>query len=286
MSAVAFLGLGAMGSRMAQRLVSAGHSLIVWNRDPTRAEGLVSAGATLAKSPVDAASQASVVIAMVRDDQASRAVWLDPVNGALRGLAPGSIAIECSTLTPGAVRSLGEALAAHDVGLLDAPVAGTRPHAEAGQLHFMVGGEAATLARAKDLLACMGTSIIHAGPQGSGAQVKLALNALLSIQVAAVAELTRLLAASGVDLARAWEIIGATHVASLAAKTAAASILAESYLPLFPIELVVKDLGYALEEGKQAHCALPMTGQVAELMQQALAKGLGGQHISAVYQVL
>ena len=121
MSNIAFLGLGAMGSRMAAHLIKAGHKLTVWNRTPKAAEALLAAGATWAKTPAEAARGADFVIAMVRDDAASRSVWCDPATGALAAMQPGAIAIESSTLSVCWMRELGRLAQACRIGFVEAP---------------------------------------------------------------------------------------------------------------------------------------------------------------------
>ncbi len=189
MSKIGFLGLGAMGSRMASNLLNAGHTVTVWNRTSAATEELLASGARKAASPKDAADGAEFVFAIVRDDGASRSVWLDPDNGALVGMRPGAIAIESSTLTPGWVRELGEQLSAKGVALLDAPVSGSRPQAEAGELVYLVGGDGKALYAAEPLLKVLGSTIQHVGPIGTGALAKLTTNTLLGVQVVVIAEL-------------------------------------------------------------------------------------------------
>ena len=209
---VAVLGLGAMGSRMASNLLKAGHRVVVWNRTPGAAKALVEVGARQAQSPKEAAAGAAFVIAMLRDDEASRQVWLDPESGALAGMERGSVAIESSTLSPRWIRELGEAAVSRGLALLEAPVSGSRPQAEAGQLIYLVGGDEATFKRAEPLLKAMGSAIHFIGPLGTGALVKLSTNALLGIQVTALAELIGMLKRSGADAARALEVVAATPV--------------------------------------------------------------------------
>ncbi|MBA4172883.1 MAG: NAD(P)-dependent oxidoreductase [Hyphomicrobium sp.] len=282
MTRIAFLGLGAMGSRMAQALVRAGHAVTAWNRDPAKAQLLASAGATIAGSPRAAAADADIVIAMVRDDEASRHVWLDTNTGALAGMKRDAIAIDCSTLTIGWVRELAEAAKEHGIALLDAPVAGSRPQADAGQLIFMVGGDAARLAYAEPVLKAMGGAVHHAGANGTGATVKLAVNALFAIQVSAMAELIGLLKQSSVDAARAVEIIGMTPVASTAVKGAAASMLAGNFAPMFPVELVEKDLGYVLAAAAGYGSAAPMTEAAYSVMGWAMDAGFGYDNLTGI----
>jgi len=277
---IAFLGLGAMGSRMAARLLAAGCPVTVWNRSPAATAPLAAAGAKLAQTPREAAEGAEIALAMLRDDGASRSVWTHPTDGALAGLAPGSLAIECSTLTVGWVRELAVHAANRRLRLLDAPLAGSRPQAEAGALIFLAGGDAADVATATPVLRLMGSAVHHAGPQGAGAAVKLAVNALLGVQVAAMAELLGLLRATGVDDARAVDIIGATPVCSPAAKAAAGAMLARSFAPLFPVALVEKDFGYLLTAAGGA--ALPVATATRAVMAQAIAQGMGEDNITGI----
>jgi 3-hydroxyisobutyrate dehydrogenase len=284
MTKIAFLGLGAMGSRMAANLIKAGHALTVWNRDAAKAAPLAALGAAVAATPAEAVAGAEIAIAMLRDDEASRRVWLEPGTGALAALPQGAIVIESSTLTVGWARELAEAAQVRGLLALDAPVAGSRPQAEAGQLIFLAGGDAVVLAQAEPILRAMGGAVHHAGPTGAGAAIKLGVNALFGIQVAAMAEILGLLAANGVDRAKAVEIIGATPVASPAAKGAAASMLAAIYQPMFPVELVEKDFGYIHAAGA-AGAGVPMADAARAVMQAAMARGLGEQNLTSLAEL-
>lgn len=164
---VAILGLGIMGARMAGRLLSAGFTLAVYNRNPESALPFSGAGAWAATSPDEAASRADVVIGMVADDLASRAVWLGD-KGALAGASRGSTLIECSTLSVGWVRELATAAAQRGCEFLDAPVTGTKPHAASGELLFLVGGAAGVL---------RAVSILTEGAPGSGIVKRVASRA-------------------------------------------------------------------------------------------------------------
>lgn len=285
MTRITFLGLGAMGKRMAQRLLAAGHSVTVWNRTPAAAATLVEAGAHWADTPRQAAEGAEVVWAMVFDDSASRQVWLDPATGAALSLRSGVIAIESSTLTPAWVHELGEALAALGAGFVDAPVAGSRPQADAGQLVFMVGGEAMTLDAVRPLLAALGPAVHHLGPLGSGAWLKLSVNALLATQVAAVAEQLNLLRRAGLDPQRALDALRAMPVMSPAAAGAGALMLAGNYAPQAPVDLIAKDLAYALAAAVTAGAALPVTAVVRNRFAATQAAGWGGDNIVAIHKL-
>ena len=205
---VAVLGMGAMGSRIAASLLKAGHSVTVWNRTIERTKPLVEQGASAAASPRAAAEGADAVLSMVRDDEASRRVWLAPDDGALAAMSGEAIGIESSTLTPDWVRDLAASFTARGVPFLDAPVVGTRAQAESVTLIHLVGGDAMTIARAQPLFSAIGNAAHHAGSVGSGAALKLLVNALLTTQVAIIGELLGAAERLGLDRRRAGEVIG------------------------------------------------------------------------------
>jgi 3-hydroxyisobutyrate dehydrogenase-like beta-hydroxyacid dehydrogenase len=285
MKNISILGLGAMGSRMAASLLKAGYQVTVWNRSAAKAQPLQALGARAASTPREAALGADVVISMLRDDEASRSAWLDQTTGALVSMATGSIAIESSTLTPKWVSELAQAAQGRGVEFLDAPVAGSRPQAEAGQLIFLVGGRANTLLRAESLLKSMGGAVHHAGGVGSGATVKLMVNALFGIQVAAMAELLGWAKRSGLDAGKALEIIASTPVASPAVKIAGQAMLAGHFAPMFPLELVEKDFGYALAAGGDSQSDLPVVQSTHAVMKNAMARGYAQDNLTVLVKL-
>lgn len=285
MTRIAFLGLGAMGARMAHRLLDAGHQLRVWNRSPQRADALVAAGAVRADSPREAVQGVELAISMVRDDDASRAVWLDPQLGALQGLSPGSLALECSTLSVGWVRELAAGLGDRGVGFLDAPLAGSRPQAEAGQLIFLVGGESDHLERARPVLEVLGGAIHPVGENGAGATVKLMVNALFGTQLALLGELLGFAERQGVDPGRAVKALGATPVCSPAAKLAAGAMLAGQWAPAFPVELVAKDFGLLAASAGAVGASVPVGEATGEVYRAAERAGYGGDNITGVVRL-
>jgi 3-hydroxyisobutyrate dehydrogenase-like beta-hydroxyacid dehydrogenase len=282
MTDIAVLGLGAMGSRMSARLIDSGHALTVWNRSPAALTGLIDRPVRIAASPAEAAEGAEVVIAMVRDDEASRAVWLDAGTGAIHGLSPDAVAIDSATLTPGWTRTLGRALAERGAAFLEAPVAGSRHQAEAGQLIYFIGGDPAVLARVEPVLRVMGGAVHAVGPLGSGAVVKLAVNSLFGIQVAAMAELIGLMRRCGLEPAAALEVIGATPVCSPAAKGAGAAMLSDAFPPLFPVDLVAKDLNYTAATAAGVGARMPMAEAAGTVFSDAIAAGLGADNLTVV----
>jgi len=171
MTTVAVIGLGAMGSRSARRFLAAGHEVVVWNRTPEKAAGLVELGAASAESPADAARRAEVLITVVSDPAALRAVTEGP-DGIAAGSDASTTVIEMSTVGPLAVRWLASALPP-DTGLLDAPVLGSLSEAESGTLLVFVGGPRRLVKRWIPLFAELG-SVLVAGPLGSGAAARSA----------------------------------------------------------------------------------------------------------------
>jgi len=284
MSRIAFLGLGAMGSRMATQLLSAGHELVVWNRNPEKTDALRAAGAEVAASPRAAAAGAEFVLAMVRDDEASREIWLDRETGALASIRQDAVAIECSTLGLQWVAELSVRCKAGGVAFLDAPLAGSRPQAEQRQLIFFVGGDPEVFARAEPILKAMGAAIHHAGLNGAGALTKLVANALFGIQVATIAELIETVRRRGVDPRRVIDVLAATPVLSPAAKGAAGSMLQDAFAPLFPVELVEKDLSYALAAaGSDAKA--PIVTAARGVFAEAMRNGYGGDNLTGVVRL-
>lgn len=207
---VAVLGAGRMGSAMAERLASRGVTVVVYNRSPEPAEALAERlGASVAASPAEAAAAADVTISMVADDDAVRALFVGP-DGVAAGIRPGSVAVDCSTVLPDAIRSVAGAVRARGAGILDAPVSGSTSSTLAGELTIMVGGESADLERARPVLDHLARRIFHLGPLGTGAAMKLAVNTLIYGLNGAVAEGLLLAERSGIDRALAYDVLAAS----------------------------------------------------------------------------
>lgn len=284
MAKISVLGLGAMGSRMAANLMKSGHQVTVWNRSPQAVQALVDAGAQSAQTPKDAASGADFVISMVRDNDASRQVWLDPDTGALEGMSTGTIAIESSTLTAEWVRELGTHMTEHTISLLEAPVVGSTPQAEAAQLTYLVGGDADILTRSEAVLKTMGSAIHHLGPLGSAALAKLATNTLLGIQVTVLAELIGMLKRSDADVARVLEVVATTPAWSMVAGRVSALMLAGNFAPQFPIDLIEKDFGYTLQ-AVGSDSAAPTIAAARGVFRAAIERGFGKDNMTGVVKL-
>ncbi|GAB4545747.1 MAG: NAD(P)-dependent oxidoreductase [Pleurocapsa sp.] len=285
MSQVTVLGMGAMGSRMALSLLKAGQEVTVWNRHLDKTNSVAQAGAKVAETPRVAVRNAEFVISMVRDDEASKQVWLDSKTGALPGLSNNAVAIESSTLTVSWIEKLGQQFKERKLTFLDAPVAGTLPQAEAAQLIYFVGGEVEPFKRIQPILQTMGSRIHHVGALGSGMTIKLAVNALFGIQISALGELIGLMTGCGLEKKKAVEILTTTPVCSPAVKGAAAGILSRNFAPLFPIELVEKDLSYAVKTAKENQNNLPITTTTQQTFRNAIAQGYSADNITGIAQL-
>ena len=278
---VALLGLGTMGGGMAGRLLSGGFPLAVYNRSRERAASLASAGAQVASSPAEAATGADVIISMVADDRASREVLLGD-NGALAAAKRGAVLIECSTLSVGWVKELAAAVGRQGCDFLDAPVTGTKPHAASGELLFMVGGDAGVLDRVRPVLAVMARDVIHLGPVGSGATMKLINNFICGVQAASFAEGFAMIRASGLDSARAISILTDGAPGSMIVKRVATRVGSADGDVNFRLRLMAKDLGYAVSEASSEGIDLRTASSALQVFQQAIAHGHGDEDFSAI----
>jgi 3-hydroxyisobutyrate dehydrogenase len=282
MQRVAILGLGIMGGGMAANWLAKGFEVSVWNRTAAKAQALAGKGAKLAASPRDAAQGADFIFAMVSDDDASRSVWLGP-NGALAGAKSGAIGVESSTLTPDWIRELGGHAHAKGCGFLDAPVGGSRPAADAGELRFFVGGEPQTYEAARPALAAVGSRMDLLGPLGAGATWKLINNQLGAGQIAALAEALEVARKAGFKDEQISELILGGPAASPMIKLKLARMLAEDFEPAdFALNLMLKDARYAAALAQSLGAPAGMIEGAVKAFARADAKGLGGKDIAAV----
>lgn len=278
---VAILGLGIMGGGMASRLLSAGFPLSVYNRSREKSEKFAEGGAFVAASPGEAAARSDIVISMVADDAASRSIWLGG-EGALKGAPAGALLLESSTLSVGWVGELAAAATAKECEFLDAPVTGTKPHASAGELFFMVGGSADGFARAREILTVLGREVVHLGPNGSGALLKLINNFVCGVQAASFAEAMSMIRLSGLDREKSVAVLSNSALASPLIKRIVTAMTADDFTPNFPLRLMAKDIGYAINEGARLGFSIQTAVPALEIFRDAVGQGLGEEDFSAV----
>ena len=261
---VAWIGLGAMGSRMAARLRDAGQQLVVWNRTREKAEAL---GVPVASSLAEAAASADVVFTMLADPEALRAVAAD----LLPALRESTVLVEMSTVGPAAVEALGHR------ALLDAPVLGSLPEAEAGTLKLFVGGEEDVFEGVRPLLETLGEPL-RVGPLGSGAAAKLVANASLLGTLCLLGEVLALADALGLARDRAFDVLAATPLAAQAERRRPA-LEAGEYPPRFRLALARKDAELIREAAPER---LPLLEAVARHLAEAERRGLADADYAAV----
>jgi len=282
MQRVTLLGLGAMGAGMAANWLAKGFPLSVWNRTPAKAQALTGKGAKAAATPREAAAGGDVIVAMVADDAASRSVWLG-ADGALAGAKRGAIVVESSTLTPDWVRELSRHARARGLGFLDAPVGGSRQAAASGELRLFVGGDAATLDKARPALIAIGSKIDLLGPAGAGATWKLINNQLIAAQVAALGEALDVARKAGFRPVQISSLILNGAALSPIVKMKLPSMLNGDYdEPDFALSLMLKDARYAAALAQSLGAPADLVSSAVKAFARAEAKGLGAKDIAAV----
>jgi 3-hydroxyisobutyrate dehydrogenase len=279
---IAFLGLGIMGSRMARNLRAAGFDVVVWNRTRARAEEL---GEPIADTPSAAAEGAGVVITMVVDAPEVEAVLFGD-DGAATGLAEGALVVDMSTIAPSAVTRIAERLGSQGIGFVDAPVTGSKPRAEDGTLTIMAGGSAEDFARAKPLFEAMGKLVVHCGPSGHGAMVKLLNNALAAVNAAALAEAFAVAEAYGLDTERLLEVMSAGSAKSTMLDLKSRPMLERDYDPLFKLAHMLKDVRHCLEEADALGIEFDLARDAEALYAAADADGRGDEDFAAVAEIV
>jgi 3-hydroxyisobutyrate dehydrogenase len=278
-----FIGLGGMGGRMARRLLAAGYDLTVHDRARERARPLEQSGAKFAPTSKQVAAAADVVLSSLTDDAAVEAVMFGP-EGALAGARPRTIFIEMSTVSPRASRQLHEAATTRGLLVLDAPVSGSTPQAEEGELVIVVGGEEEVYRRCRSILEVLGKESFYMGPAGSGTATKLCLNTLLGVGIQALAEAIALGFRSGLDHDRLLQMLGDTAVLSPSQKSKLEHARTGEYPPTFPLRLMYKDFGLVSQHAQELSVAMPSTAAAAQVcaVEHARHEAQGDEDFSAV----
>jgi 3-hydroxyisobutyrate dehydrogenase/2-hydroxy-3-oxopropionate reductase len=276
MAKVAVVGLGAMGSRVARRLIQAGNDVVVWNRDVKRTVPLTQAGAAAVKTPAEAARRAEVVITMVSDPTALREVT-GGQDGVAAGAEDGTAVVQMSTVGPAPVLELASELPP-GVGLLDAPVLGSIAEAEAGTLHIFVGGDDELVKRWGPLLSALGR-VDHVGPVGAGSAAKLVANSTLVGVIGMLGEALALARTLGLPDQVAFDVLATTALGAQAERRRE-SVESGEYPPRFALSLAKKDADLILEAAPNADLRLTQAAQT--WLADAERAGHGDEDYSAV----
>lgn len=284
MERIGFIGLGIMGKPMAQHLLKAGYSLIVLDKVAGPQEELVAAGAEAGKNASDVAARSDIVITMLPDSPDVEDVVLGQ-DGVLHGLRPGSLLVDMSTIMPSVARRVTEAVRARGSEGLDAPVSGGQVGAQNAALTIMVGGTQAAFERAKPLFEKMGKNITLVGEAGAGQVTKAANQVIVGVTIAAVSEALLLAAKAGVDPARVRDALMGGFAQSRILELHGKRMIDRTFQPGFKIKLHRKDMAIILNTARELGLALPLSADVAELLNAAIANGSGDLDHSALVTV-
>jgi 3-hydroxyisobutyrate dehydrogenase len=275
-----WIGLGTMGTPMAQRLLAAGYGLTVYNRNPDKAAALQAAGAATAESPAALLRPADVVFVMVSDDQAIRDVFTGP-DGLLQGPERGKLLVNMSTVSPGISEEMAARCQEQGHTYLDAPVSGSVKQAETGQLVIMVGGDEAAFRQAEPLFQPLGKLVLHLGPTGNGNRAKLAMNTLLGFYAQGLAETFLFARQHGLRAEDLQTLIANSAMGNVFSKIKGEAIIEDNYQAAFALKLLAKDLRLAKAEGLRT----PLADTVYQTFQQA-EPALGEQDVIAIIKHL
>jgi 3-hydroxyisobutyrate dehydrogenase len=289
---IAFLGTGTMGRPMLANLVKKGHAVLAHDIVPEALSAAVKLGATAAGSAAEATVQAEVVIAMLPSSSHVVTAFLGD-GGVLAAVRSGQLCIDMSTIDPSTSRMVAEKVRERGARFIDAPVSGGVPRAEDGTLAIMVGGDVKDVEGARPILGCMGASIFHVGPVGSGEVAKLCNNLIAGVAAVAVSEAFRIAEGFGVDAKVLTDVIAkssgntwvmeAMHpVPGLVAKSAST----RDYAPGFMTDLMAKDLGLAVNAARELRVPVMVAPAAQQALRLASSHGWGRKDFTSIYQFL
>jgi 3-hydroxyisobutyrate dehydrogenase len=285
MATLGFVGLGAMGGRVARRLLAAGHTVYGHNRTPAKAQPLIAAGLRWADSPRAVAEAAEVTFSMVKHTAALDAVF-EGADGILAGLRPGKVYVDMSTVSPTRSRAIAEQVASQGARMLDAPVSGSVVTLEQGKLSMMVGGDQETFERVRPILEAIAPTVHYVGENGQAVLMKIAVNLNLQVQLMGFCEGLLLAEKGGIPRATAMRVLLDSVIASPSLKYRMPFILEEPDEVWFDVNMMQKDMNLALDLGRQLDVPLPTVAVSNEFLTAARAVGLDGHDFFIVFKVL
>ena len=274
-----------MGAPMAGHLLAAGHSMTVFTRTRSKADALVKRGATLVESAAEAARHADVVFLCVTDTPDVQDVLLG-AKGVIQSARKGLIVVDHSTISPSATKEMAARLAETGTTLLDAPVSGGDVGAKNATLSIMVGGEKRAFTKVEPLLKCMGKTIIHCGPSGTGQLTKLVNQILVGVTLMGVSEAMIFAKKNGLDPERTLDAVSGGAAASWQLLNLAPKMIANDFRPGFMINLMQKDLRLLMQAAEDSNTSLPAASLVHQLFAAAQAAGHGKDGTQAMFTVL
>lgn len=267
-----FVGVGAMGSRIARRLLTSGYKVTVYDTDRTQAEKLIADGATVSDSLEAVARKARIILSCLTDDAAVKWVYLAP-DGIISHAAQGTIVVEMSTIRPRTSRELAQASMEHGVHMLDMAISGSTPLAEQGMVTLLGGGDSEVFAAVEPIFKVIAKQYFHLGPSGSGTAAKLVVNTLLGIGMQAIAEACVLGEKQGLDRTQLLTMLSKTAVVAPAHAGKLLRAVHDDYSAQFPLRLMNKDFRLILETASELDLPLPATVAALQVNSEALALG-------------
>jgi 3-hydroxyisobutyrate dehydrogenase-like beta-hydroxyacid dehydrogenase len=285
MANLGYIGLGAMGSRMANRLLDKGHTVVGYNRTRSKAQWLVDRGMKWGDSPRAVAEAADVIFVMVTDSKALEGVSDGP-DGFLAGVRQGKFVVDMSTVSPAVSRAVAEKVRAKGADMVDAPVSGSVATLEAGKLSVMVGGTRATFDRIKPVLDDIGPKVTHVGDNGLALSLKIAHNLQLAVQMLAFSEGIMLAEKSGISRDVAVDVFTHSVVASPMVQYRGPFVLKLPDESWFDVNMMQKDMLLALEMGRRLDVPLPTTAVTNEFLTAARGMGFAKEDFAVVFKVL
>jgi 3-hydroxyisobutyrate dehydrogenase-like beta-hydroxyacid dehydrogenase len=282
---IGFIGLGIMGSRMAENLLKGGQELIIYNRTKEKAEELLTKGAKWASSPEEAASKSEIIFTMLATPHAVESTALGEA-GFLHHLSEGSLWVDCSTVDPTFSKKMAAEAAKRKIRFIDAPVTGSRIPAERGELVFLAGGNVEDVNQVKPLLNMMGKVISYQGETGKGSAMKIVINLMLAQSMAVFAEAVNLAEALGLERETVMETLVNGPTAAPFLKGKMEKIQSQDYMADFPLYLIQKDMHLVSQAAYENNLSLPIANVTKEIYAMAKQQGLGDLDFSAIYEFL
>ena len=266
-----FVGVGNMGSRIAQRLLAHGYKLVVFDHNPAKAEALVPNGAVPVNDLVELARSADVILSCLTNDEAVQSVYSDP-KGVLAGAHPGTVVLEMSTVSPETSRKLHQQAGRLGVDVMDVAISGSTPAAEQGTLTLLAGGSSELFSAAQPIFDAIARQYFHLGPSGAGTTMKLVVNTLLGVGMQAIAEALILGESAGLNRKLLLDVLSKTAVVAPAHVGKLARIERNDYSPQFPLSLMNKDFQLILSTAARGNVPMPATEGAFRINADELAR--------------
>jgi 3-hydroxyisobutyrate dehydrogenase len=283
---ISFIGLGIMGLPMAHHLCDAGYSVTVYNRTPSKMETAKAFGAYAGISPRALAEHADILITMLTNPAAVRAV-IDGPDGALTHPKKGLVWIQMSTLDVDSTMAFAKEAESRGVTFVDCPVAGSKKQVEAAELILLAGAKPEALKYIRPVLERLGKTIVEAGPVGAGTTLKLCMNLIVAQMTTALAEAITLASAGGIEPAKIFQVLKASPALNCGYYTIKEpAFLKRDFSPAFSLDNMAKDVGFMLKEAAARHVHLPVTEAVQQLLEKTRVRGFGEKDLSVILEGL